>query len=122
MNQRPHTQLPVWQKSMQLLHYLYSITGTFPNGEKDGLGRKIKDRITEVPVALAIALGNGLRVGSSARLQQAFDAITEVDTLLQIATHTGMLKPTELEPIQNELIDIQKELLALGQRVERKKR
>ncbi|MBW7848597.1 MAG: four helix bundle protein [Bacteroidales bacterium] len=122
MNERPHTQLPVWQKSMQLLHYLYSVTGTFQSGEKDVLGRKIKDLITEVPVALALALGNGLRTGSSERLQRAFDATIEIDTLLQIATHTGMIKPDELEAIQNELIEIQKELLTLNQRVERKKR
>ncbi len=122
MNERQHTELPAWQKSMQLLKQLYALTATFPNGEKDGLGQTIKTRMTEVPVAIALALGNGLQAGSANHLQKAYESITVVDSLLQITLHLGLIKDVVLEPIQDELIDIQKELLTLGKRVEKKKR
>lgn len=122
MIERPHTQLPVWQKTMQLIHLVYTVATTFPEAEKEGLGRKIKNRLTDIPVALASALGNGLHAGSAAQLRQALEAITEVETLLYVATRVNVLKPAEFDNYQEELVAIQQELIMLISRVEKKKR
>ncbi len=122
MIERPHTQLPVWQKTMQLIHLVYTVTGTFPESEKEGLGRKIKNRLTDIPVAIASALANGLHQASSAHLRQALDAITEVETLLLVATRVSILRPAEFEQYQDELIAIQQEISLLINRIDKKKR
>lgn len=122
MIERPHTQLPVWQKTMQLIHLMYTITATFPETEKEGLARKIKNRLTEVPVAIAAALGNNLHADSSARLNEAMEALAEVETLLYVATRVSILRPNEFEQLQDELVAIQQELAQLISRVNKKKR
>ena len=122
MIERPHTQMPVWQKTMQLIHLIYTVSATFPESEKEGLGRKIKNRLTDIPVSIASALGNGIQPGSSAHLRHALEAITEVETLLYVATRVSILRPNEFEQFQDELVAIQQELMSLISRIDKKKR
>lgn len=122
MIERPHTQMPVWQKTMQLIHLLYTISSTFPEGEREGLGRKIKNRVTDIPVYIASALNNGIHSGSSASLRQASDALAEVETLLYVAFRVSILRQNEFEQLQEELLQINQELAALIIRVDKKKR
>ncbi len=122
MIERPHTQMPVWQKSMQLIHLVYTLATTFPDSEKEGLGRRIKSRLTDIPVAIASALGNGLHAASASHLKHALEAVAEVETLLLVAVQVGILRQNEFGQLQDEMVAIQQELLLLINRVEKKKR
>lgn len=122
MIERPHTQMPVWHKSMQLIHLVYTLTTTFPESEKEGLGRRIKNRLTDIPVAIASALANGLHAASAAHLKHALEAVAEVETLLLVAVQLGILRQNEFGQLQDEMVAIQQELLLLINRVEKKKR
>lgn len=122
MIERPHTQMPVWHKSMQLIHLVYTMTTTFPESEKEGLGRRIKNRLTDIPVAIASALANGLHAASAAHLKHALEAVAEVETLLLVAVQLGILRQNEFGQLQDEMVAIQQELLLLINRVEKKKR
>lgn len=120
MIERPHTQMPVWQKTMQLIHLLYTISSTFPEAEREGLGRKIKNRATDIPVYMASALSNGIHSGSGAALRQASDALAEVETLLYVAFRVSILRQNEFEQMQEELMHINQDLAAVITRVNKK--
>lgn len=112
--------LPVWNQLIQFVKLIYAITSTFPAEEKDGLVRRLRDSIIEVPLHLSIATRNGIQASSGDAIRNAGNALFETETLLLLCKELGFLKPKEFEAYSEELHQIGEALHNMGKRIIKK--
>ena len=92
---RNHRNLQAWQQAMDLVTTIYAITSTFPDQEKSGLVSQIQRAAIAVPSNIAEAFARG---GSEELLQflgAAAGALSELDTLIELAARLGYLYNAE---------------------------
>lgn len=108
---RPHENLKVWQRSMELVTRLYKATESFPETERFGLTAQIRRAAVSIPANIA----EGAARSSDAdylrfvRISRGF--LSELETLLLIASNLGVLD----EKVYRDLL---KETEAIGSLVE----
>lgn len=89
---RNHRSLNAWQQAMELVADVYSATSPFPSHEQFGLTSQLRRAAVSVPANIA----EGFARKSSKELLQFLSisagSLSELDTLLDIATRLGYLK------------------------------
>jgi four helix bundle protein len=110
-------ELKVWTKAHQLALHLYTATRDFPRQEVYGLTSQM--RRAAVSIAANIAEGCGRRSdGELARfLQIARGSASELEYHLLLARDLGFLNEEEHQRMELKLIEVQRMLPALVQRV-----
>jgi four helix bundle protein len=103
-----YKELKIWQKSIALTKRVYELTSTFPNDERFGLTSQM--RRSSVSIASNIAEGAGRnRDGEFVYfLGIANGSSFELSTQLVVSKELGIVTDKEVEPLLNELEDIQK--------------
>jgi four helix bundle protein len=111
-------ELRVWTKAHQLTLHLYAATRDFPREEIYGLRGQV--RRAAVSVAANIAEGCGRRSdGELTRfLQIARGSASELEYHLLLARDLGFLDREEHKRMEFELVEVQRMLTALVQRVQ----
>lgn len=117
---RSYESLPVWAMLLDYVKIIYTITSTFPPEEKEGLARKLRTKVTEIPVLVAGATSGRGHEGSGAMLTNASAALMETDTLLLLCAHLGILSSKEYENLQEEIDTIGGQIRALASRMGKK--
>jgi len=117
---RSYDSLPVWAMLLDYVKIIYTITSTFPQEEKEGLGRKLRNKVTEIPVLVANATTSRPSEGTTAMLGSAGAALLETDTLLLLCAHLGLLSTKEYENLQEEIDTIGGQINALASRMSKK--
>lgn len=117
---RPFMNLPVWQNLIQFVKLIYAVSGTFPAEEREGITRKLRNRITDIPIMLASGISNGISAGSGEYLRKASEGLMEVETLLYLCAQLGMIREAEFDSYAEELQKISQELHLLSVRVSKK--
>jgi four helix bundle protein len=82
---RPHKNLIVWQKAIDLIPFIYDISRKFPDEEKFGLTSQLQRAVTSISINVA---EGAARMSDKEFLRFAYissGSISEVDTLLIIA-------------------------------------
>ena len=112
---RPHQNLDVWKKAIDLTVCVYAATETFPRDEKFGLTSQI--RRATVSIAANIAEGAARRSAKEFRnfLSIAQGSASEVETELLIAYRLGYLSKLEFETLVAKLEEIGRMITGLSQ-------
>ena len=114
------TNLPVWDNLMQFVKLIYAISSTFPPEEKEGITRRIRTRIVDLPVLVASGTRNGIQPGSAENMRKAAEVLFEIETLLYVCSQIGILKPNEFERYQEDMRKIGENLHTISSRIEKK--
>ena len=114
MDHRPHRNLDVWKKSMQLAKNIYEATTVFPKSEIYGLTAQM--RRASVSVASNLAEGAARRSCKEFRhfINIAQGSLSELDTQLDLSNMLGYLEPNKHEKLMSEVTDISKMLYGLS--------
>lgn len=120
MMERPYTNLAVWQNTIQFVKLIYAVTSTFAPEEKEGLARKLRNRVTDIPVLLASGISNGIQPGSQDYILKAAAAMQEIETLLLVCVQLGILQQKEFSQYEDDMLKINQELHHLANRIEKK--
>jgi four helix bundle protein len=110
-------ELKVWSKAHELTISVYGLTRTFPRDELYGLTSQM--RRSAASVAANIAEGCGRRsAGEFARfLQIARGSASETEYHLLLARDLQFLSDSDYQKIEKKLVEIQRMLTALVQKV-----
>jgi len=117
--ERTYSSLPVWNHLMDYVKSIYLLTSTFPQDEKEGLGRKLRNKVTDIPVMFASGTNGQLGPESRSHIAQSMQALLETETLLMICMQLSIIQPKELENFQEQILNINKEFQALLGRINR---
>ncbi len=103
-----YKNLKVWQKSVDLVEAIYSLTKSFPKDELFGLTSQI--RRSSVSIVSNIAEGSGRNSNKEFLnfLSISHGSSYELETQLLIAHRVGYLSQTDYQNFTNDLIEIQK--------------
>lgn len=99
-----YKELIVWQKSIQLVTELYSITEKFPKTEIFGLTSQIRRAAVSVPSNIAEGYARKHKPEYIQFLRIAFGSGAELETQILIAKNLGFVKDSGLVKI-NEILD-----------------
>ena len=102
--EKPHKRLVAWQRSMELVVFIYDLTKNFLKEETYGLTSQLRRAAVFVPSN--ISEGAAGRSSEQFRnfLAIAMGSLNEIDTQLEIALRVGYLKPDSWDSAQR-LVD-----------------
>ena len=110
----------IWEKIMEIVKSMYMLSRSFPKQETEGLGRMIRDKVTQLPVLLSSATRNGIHAGSTKQIGKASEIIFELETLLEICCTLGLLQQKECTAYIHDLYETGKELQKIQAQIQKK--
>ena len=84
---KSYRDLIVWQKSMNLVTLVYSLTIDFPENEKFGLTSQIKRSAVSIPSNIAEGFGRNTTGELNQFLGIARGSLAELETLIEISNN-----------------------------------
>ena len=118
INERPHKKLMVWQKGIEMVARIYSITESFPKKEEFGLVTQLRRAAVSVPSNIAEGLTRKSKADKLRFLNISQSSLSEIDTHLEISKRLNYLRDGQFESIETELVEIQKLLGGLIRSIE----
>ena len=111
--------LKVWSKAHELTLAIYRRTRTFPNDEMYGLTSQV--RRASASIGANIAEGCGRRSDPEMKrfVQIARGSANELEYHLLLARDLRFLTPDEFKELEGKVLEIQRMLAALAQRLQR---
>ena len=103
-----YKNLHIWQKSMDLVDNVYSITKNFPKEEIYGLTNQIRRAAVSVPSNIAEGAGRNSDAQFTNFLSYSNGSTLELETQLIISNRQGYLTESDLNEINKLIEDIQK--------------
>jgi four helix bundle protein len=103
-----YKNLHIWQKSMDLVDNIYTITKNFPKEEIYGLTNQIRRSAISIPSNIAEGAGRNSDAQFSNFLSFSNGSTLELDTQLIISNRQGYISETDLMEISLLIEDIQK--------------
>lgn len=94
-----YKDLLVWQKGMELVKLVYSITQSFPNEEKFGLTSQIRRSAISIPSNIAEGYGRDFTRNYSQFLKISRGSLTELETQIIIAFEIGYLTDKDFNSV-----------------------
>lgn len=108
-----HKDLLVWQKAMDLVSVIYTLTRNFPKDEIYGLSSQLKRAAISIPSNIAEG-----RIRSGTKeflhfLRIALGSVAELDTQLEIARREKFISETRYTEVMNRVDEIGRMLSGL---------
>src|SRR5262245_24889521 len=110
-------KLRVWQLSQDVADKVYEITATFPPSHLNGLASQLREASDSISSNIAEGCGRASRKEMAQFLHIAVGSTNEVDNNLIRARRIGLVKEPIILPLQDQVIDLRKMLIALIKRV-----
>ena len=110
---KPHKNLDVWKKSIELVVHLYRIVGIFPSDEKYALVSQIKRAAVSIPSNIAEGAARNTKKEFINYLHISQGSLSELDTQIEISIKLGFISASDFKQIENIMIDIDKMLSGL---------
>lgn len=117
INPRPHKQLRVWQKAVELVVKIYDITEKFPKKEDFGITAQLRRAAISVPSNLAEGLTRKTSKDKLHFLNIAQSSLSEIDTQLEVSVRLGYLDQATFELAETDLIEVQMMLSGLSRSI-----
>lgn len=117
---RPYEQLPLWKNLMEFVKSVYMFSSTFPPDEKEGITRKIRSAVTDIPVFIASGVSSRINSESKPYLLKASLALVETETLLLLCQYLSYIQSSEFEIFQSKIQQISEDLQHLIIRIDKK--
>ena len=108
-----HTELVVWQKSMDFVIEVYQVTKALPADEKFGLGSQMQRAAVSIPSNIAEGHGRKSTKVYLNHLSIAHGSLMEMETQLQIAYRLKYIDLTRFDRLSEQAAQIGKMLNAL---------
>src|SRR5690606_32058133 len=103
-----YKNLHIWQKSMDLVDEVYTLTRNFPKEEIYGLTNQIRRAAVSIPSNIAEGAGRNSNPQFANFLSYSNGSTLELETQLIISNRQGYLKESDLIEITHLIEDIQK--------------
>ena len=111
--------LKVWKKAHELTLVLYQSTRTFPKDEIYGLISQIRRAAASIGANIAEGCGRRSDPEMKRFVQIARGSANEVEYHLLLARDLQFLTPGEFRCLERKILEIQRMLAALSQRLQR---
>ena len=108
-----YSELIVWQKAMDLVTELYTLTGAFPQIERFGLVAQLQRAAVSVPANIAEGHGRKSTGAYLNHISIANGSLMEVETLVQVASRLGYLTQDQDKDVLQRADEIGKMLSGL---------
>jgi four helix bundle protein len=96
-NKLAYKNLSVWDESLELVKYTYILTSVFPEDEKEGIIRAIKDHAVKIPGGIAKAMQTEKNDERKSCFNISLNAIIEIETLLLIAQKLDYISENDVK-------------------------
>lgn len=113
MREKPHKKLDVWQKSIDLVMHIYSLTESFPRGEEYGLKNQMRRAAISIPANIAEGAGRQTNREFIQFLHMAQGSLSELDTHLEISKRLGYFDEGNLKEWLSLMDDVDKMITGL---------
>ena len=110
---RSYKDLIVWQKSIDLVANIYSITEKLPSHERFGLSSQLQRAAVSIAASIAEGHGRGTRADYAHFLDMANGSVAEVETLITICKKLSLISADQCSTIEQQLSEIGRMLGAL---------
>ncbi|MBP8252553.1 MAG: four helix bundle protein [Herpetosiphon sp.] len=94
-----HEDLLVWQRAMDLVTTIYTITRSFPDDERFGLTNQIRRAVTSIAANIAEGHGRLSQADYLRFLSIARGSLMEVRTFLRIAERLMFISNVQSQPL-----------------------
>jgi len=111
--EKPHKQLEVWKKSMELAVKIYDVTRSFPESEKYGLVSQMRRSAVSIPSNLAEGAARQGPAEFVRFVHIALGSCSELDTQLDLSHRLGYLSVETWEAVNGKLEEIDRMLIGL---------
>ena len=115
-----HKQLEVWKNSIELVKEVYKQTTGFPKNELYGLTDQIRRASVSVPANISEGSARMRPKEFHYFLRISFGSLSELETLLIIATELGYLNNEDNAALQKQIKIITAQLSGLIHAIEKK--
>ncbi len=105
-----YKDLIVWQKSMAFCTNIYKITANFPDSERFGLVNQLRRAAVSIPSNLSEGSKRNTRKDQNQFYTIAYGSGAEIETQLEISKSLFPKHKSNLEAIENDLVEIMKML------------
>ena len=105
-----YKDLIVWQKSMELVKWIYKLTEAFPKSEIYGLTSQIRRSAVSIPSNIAEGSRRGTRKDFRSFLLNSYGSGAELETQLEISKMLDFVKDENLKAADGLLVEIMKML------------
>ena len=110
---KTHKDLIVWQKSLDFVTTIYSITDKFPKSEQYGLSNQIRRATVLIPSNIAEGSARNHNKEFVQFLYIALSSASEVDTQLRVSKNLKFIEKEKSKELLEELESISKILQGL---------
>ncbi len=86
-----YEKLEVWQKSMDFVKEIYTVTSRFPTEERFGISSQMRRAAVSIPINIAEGSGRGTKTSFCSFIYIARGSAYEVETLLNVSYRLGFL-------------------------------
>ncbi|MBL7889686.1 MAG: four helix bundle protein [Bacteroidia bacterium] len=100
---RPHKNLLAWKDSIELVEAVYKLSNNFPESEKFGLTSQLQRAAISIPTNIAEGAARNTKKEFIQFLYISSGSLSEVDTLITIASNLKYLKNEELKMITQKM-------------------
>lgn len=107
---KSYKDLVVWQKSMDLVVQIYTLTEAFPSHERFGLTSQIRRCAVSIPSNIAEGSRRSSSGDYSRFVHMAYGSGAELETQLELAYRLRYISKEQLMPLTNLLTEIMKML------------
>ena len=108
-----YKQLLVWQKSMDLCVFVYSLIEKFPNSERFGLISQISRCSVSIPSNIAEGAGRNSKKEFIQFLGISTGSLFELETQITLAARLDMIDSDNLKKVEEEVESIRKLIYGL---------
>ena len=100
---RPHKNLLSWKESIVLVKDIYLLTSKFPDTEKFGLISQLRRASVSIPTNISEGGARNTKKEFIYFLYISCGSLSEVETLLIIATDLNLISKTEFDKIEKQI-------------------
>jgi four helix bundle protein len=118
---KTYRDLIVWQKAMQMVTYIYQLTGDFPKNELYGLTSQIRRCAISIPSNIAEGYGRNSTDDYLRFLNISRASLYELQTQLEISFNLNFLVKADFEKIYEATREIERMLSSLIIKINRTK-
>jgi four helix bundle protein len=106
-----------WQKAMDFVESIYTVTKAFPREELYGLTSQLRRSGVSIPSNIAEGQGRGTDPEFTHRLSIAHGSLREAETQLMIAQRLGYLSKSKLNELLEEAAEVGRLITGLRRKV-----
>lgn len=115
-----YQDLEVWQRGMALAEQVYSLTGHFPRAEMFGLTNQMRRAAVSIPANIAEGWGRSGTKEFQRFLSIAMGSLREMETHLLLSQRVGLSTVEQIQPLQEIINILGKQILSLMRSLERR--